>query len=154
MISIIHQYAPQRIVCLCYSLAYFYFICVMILTTLSDLPLLFLLRYTKSIVVICTIYIITYNVVGLSLYLLCFRVYFVVILHVVFYIHMACLLLTYIVVYITFRFLSLTVNNIVYFIQHNLNLLSSDYSSFLQQSYVVLYTLYTQSHFFPINDKQ
>ena len=39
-------------------------------------------------------YIITYNVVGLSLYLPCFRVYFVVILYVVFYIHMACLLLT------------------------------------------------------------
>lgn len=30
----------------------------------------------------------------------------------------------------------------MYFIQHNLNLLSSDYSSFLQQSYVVLYTPY------------
>ena len=43
MISIIHQYAPQRIAYLCYSLAYFYFICVMFLTTLSDLPLLFLL---------------------------------------------------------------------------------------------------------------
>ena len=47
MISIIHQYAPQRIVCLCYSLAYFYFVYVMILTTLSDLPLLFLLRCTE-----------------------------------------------------------------------------------------------------------
>lgn len=66
----------------------------MFLTTLSDSPLLFLLRYTKSIVVIYTMYIITYNVVGLSLYLPCFRVYFVVILYVVFYIHMACLLLT------------------------------------------------------------
>lgn len=92
-------------------------------------------------------YIIAYNVVGLSLYLPCFRVYFVVILYVVFYIHMTCLLLTYIVVYITLRSLSPTVNNIVYFIQHNLNLLSSDYSSFLQQSYVVIYTPYIQSHF-------
>lgn len=99
-------------------------------------------------------YIITYNVVGLSLYPPCFRVYFVVILYVVFYIHMICLLLTHIIVYITLHSLPLTVNNIVYFIQHNLNLLSSDYSSFLQQSYVVFYTPYTQSHFSPINDKQ
>ena len=137
----------QRIVYLCYSLAYFYFMCVMLLTTLSDLPLLFHLQYTKSIVVIYTMYIITYNVVGLSLYIPCFRVYFVVILYVVFYIHMACLLLAWIVVYITFYPLSLTVNNIVYFIQHNLNLLSSHYSSFLQQSYVVFYTPYTLSYF-------
>ena len=79
-------------------------------------------------------YIIAYNVVGLSLYLPCFRVYFVVILYVVFYIHMACLLLPQIVVYITSCSLSLTVNNIVYFIQHNLNLLSSDYSSFYNRA--------------------
>lgn len=92
-------------------------------------------------------YIITYNVVGLSLYLPCFRVYFVVILYVVFYVHMTCLLLTHIVVYITLHSLSSTVDNIVYFIQHNLNLLPSDYSSFLQQSYVVFYTPYTQPHF-------
>lgn len=32
-------------------------------------------------------YIIAYNVVGLSLYLPCFRVYFVVVLYVVFYTH-------------------------------------------------------------------
>ena len=94
-------------------------------------------------------YIIIHNVVGLLLYLPCFRVYFVVILYVVFYIHMACLFLTYIVVYITFRFLSLTVNNIVYFIQHNLNLLSSDYSSFFTTELCcILHTTYTVSFFF------
>ena len=57
---------------------------------------------------------------------------------------MACLLLTYIVVYITFRFLSLTVNNIVYFIQHNLNLLSSDYSIFYNRA--MLYSAQHSSH--------
>ena len=128
-------------------LACFYFMCVMLLTILSDSPLLFHLQYTKSIVVIYTMYIIVYNVVGLSLYIPCFRVYFVVILYVVFYIHMAYLLLPQIVVYITPCSLSLTVNNIVYFIQHNLNFLSSDYSSFLQQSYVVFYTPHTLSYF-------
>ena len=66
---------------------------------------------------------------------------------------MVCLLLTYIVVYITFRFLSLTVNNIVYFIQHNLNLLSSGYSIFTTDLCCALYTIYTVS-FSPINNKQ
>ena len=66
---------------------------------------------------------------------------------------MACLLLTYIVVYITFRFLSLTVNNIVYFIQHNLNLLSHTTLVFTTDLCCDLYTIYTAS-FSSINDKQ
>ena|GEM_PF-5832087 len=70
-------------------------------------------------------YVITYNVVGLSLYLPCFRVYFVVILYVVFYTHIERVYLGGIVVYITLCSSSLATNDILYFIQHYRGLFSS-----------------------------
>lgn len=125
MISIIHQYAPQRIVCLCYSLAYFYFVYVMILTTLSDLPLLFLLRCTE--INCCYTYNIHYcpqrcRLVTLSpLLSSLFRCGSV-----------CCFLYTHrarvsggIVVYITLCSSSLATNDILYFIQHYRGLFSS-----------------------------
>lgn len=107
----------------------------MILTTLSDLPLLFFLWCRK--INCCYMYNVHYYLqrcrhVALSpLFSSLFRCDSVCCF---FYIHMTCLLLTHIVVYITLRSLSPTVDNIVYFIQHNLNLLFSDYSIFYNRS--------------------
>ena len=77
-----------------------------------------------------TIFIITHNVVKLSLYRLCFRIYFVVVMYVVFYTYIERVHLRVIVVYITPCSSPRATNDILCFIQHNLNLLSSHYYIF------------------------
>ena len=153
MISIIHQYTPQRIVYLCYSLAYFYFMCVMLLTTLSDLPLLFFLWCRK--INCCYMYNVYYYLqrcwlVALSLlFSSLFRCDSV-----------CCFLYTYgisasnILLYILHFAPYLLPSTILCILYNTISIYSPQATLvFTTELCCIIYTIYTAS-FSPINDKQ